>query len=165
MKTMTSRSQRIVPMLPQQQTVHPKNKEACTADPLQNREHGADSFDPGDDEDKYFVKPTSFVVTADHDPGRDDGGPLGRRFCRSGWEVVGDHPEPTRRTPMRCDTATADGGISGTVGPAGRTSNQARCAVSSTGLLWWRGIAGLAVPGIDGWSVVDINIGTQGQQR
>ncbi len=72
MKTMTSRSQRIAPMLPQQ-TVQPKNKEACTAAPLQNWEHGADSFDPGDDKDDCFVEPASFVVTADHDPGRDDG--------------------------------------------------------------------------------------------
>ncbi len=133
--TMTSRSQRIVPMLPQQ-TVQPKNKEACTAAPLQNREHGANAFDPGDDEDDCFVEPASFVVTADHDPGRDDGGPLGRRFCWSGWEVVDNHPKLTRRMPMRRDTATAGGGVSGAVGPAGRTRDQARCVVSSTGLLW-----------------------------
>jgi hypothetical protein len=162
-KTMTSWSQCIVPMLPQQ-TVQPKNKEACTVAPLQNREHGADSFDPGNDEDDCFVKPASFVVTADHDPGRDDGGPLGRRFCWSWWEVVGDHPKPTRHTPMRRDTATAGGGVSGAVGPAGRTSDQARCAVSSTGLLWRRGVTRFAVPGIDGWSVIDTNIGAQGQQ-
>jgi hypothetical protein len=94
----------MVPLLPQQ-TVQPKNKEACTAAPLQNREHGANSFDPGDDEDDCFVEPASFVVTADHDPGRDDGGTLGWRFCWSGWEVVGDHPKPTQRMPMRRDTA------------------------------------------------------------
>ncbi len=98
-KTMTSRSQRIVPMLPQQ-TVQPKNKVACTAAPLQNWEHGADSFHPGDNEDDCFVEPASFVVTADHNPRRDDGGPLGQRFCWEGWEVVGDHPEPTWHTPM-----------------------------------------------------------------
>jgi hypothetical protein len=120
--TMTSRSQRIVLMLPQQ-TVQPKNKVACTAAPLQNREHGADAFDPGDDEVDCFVELASFVVTADHDPGRDDGGPLGRRFYWSGWEVVGNHHELTRRTPMRRDTATAGGGVSGTVGPAGQTSD------------------------------------------
>jgi hypothetical protein len=80
---MTSRSQRIVQMLPQQ-TVQPRNKVAYTAAPLQNREQGTDSFDPGDDEDDCFVEPASFVVTADHDPGRDDGGPLGRRFFWSG---------------------------------------------------------------------------------
>jgi hypothetical protein len=117
-RTMTSRSQRIVPMLPQQ-TVQPKNKEACTVAPLQNQEHGANAFDPGDNKDDCFVEPASFVVTADHDPGRDDGGPLGERFCRLGWEVVGNHPELTRRTPMRPDTATAGRGISGAVGPAG----------------------------------------------
>jgi hypothetical protein len=44
--------------------------------------------------------PASFVVTADHDPGKDDGGLLGWRFCRSGLELVGDYPELTRRTPM-----------------------------------------------------------------
>jgi hypothetical protein len=117
--------------------------------PLQNREHGADSFDPGDDEDNYFVKPASVVVTADHDPGRDDGGPLGRRVCWLGWEVVGNHPEPTWRTPMRRDTATAGGGVSGAVCPAGQTSDWARCAVSSTGVLWRQGVAGFAVPGIN----------------
>jgi hypothetical protein len=121
-KTMTSRSQHIVPMLPQQ-TVQPKNKVACTASPLQNREHGADAFDPGDNEDDCFVEPASFVVTADHNPGRDDEGPLGRRFCWSGWEVVGDHPEPTRCMPMRCDTTTAGRGTSGAVGPSGLTSD------------------------------------------
>jgi hypothetical protein len=138
---------------------------AYTAAPLQNREHGADSFDPGDNEGDYFVKPASVVVTANHDPRRDDGGPLGLRVCRSGWEVVGDHPKPTWRTPMRRDTATAGGGISGAVCPAGRTSDRARCAVSSTGVLWRQGVAGFAVPGIDEWSVVDTNIGAHGQQR
>ncbi len=118
MKTMTSRSQCIVPMLPQQ-TVQPKNKEAYTAAPLQNWEHEADAFNPGNDKDNCFVEPASFVVTADHNPGRDDGGPLGQRFCRSGWEVVSNHPKLTRRTPMRRDTATAGGGVSGAVGPAG----------------------------------------------
>jgi hypothetical protein len=66
---------------------------------------------------------------------------------------------------MRRNTATAGGGVSGTVGPAGQTSNRARWAISSTGLLWQRGVAGFAVPGIDGWSVVDTNIGAQEQQR
>jgi hypothetical protein len=163
-KTMTFWSQRIVLMLPQQ-TVQPKNKVACTTAPLQNREHGADAFDPGDEEDDCFVEPASSMETADHDPGRDDGGPLGWRFCQSGWEVVGNHPEPTRRTPMRRDTATAGGGVSGAVGPAGRTSDRARCAISSTGLLWRRGIAGFAVLGTNEWSVVDTSIGAHAQQR
>ncbi len=161
---MTSRPQQKDLMLPSQ-SVLPRNKGAYTAAPLQNREHGADASDPGNDEDDCFVELASFVVTADHDPGKDDGRPLGRRFCWSGWEVVGDHPEPTRRTPMRRDTATAGGGISGIVGPAGRTSDRARCAVSSTGLLWRQGIARFAVSGIDKWSVIDTNIGAQGQQH
>ncbi len=164
MNTITSRSQCIVPMLPHQ-TVQPKNKVACTAAPLQNREHGANAFDPGNNEVDCFVELASFVVTADHNLGRDDGGPLGRRFCRSGWEVVGNHHELTRRTPMRRDTATAGGGVSGAVGPAGQTSNQTRCAVSSTGVLWRQGVAWFAVPGIDEWSVVNTNIGAHGQQR
>jgi hypothetical protein len=167
---------------------------AYTAAPLenlQNLEHEADAFDLGNDEDDWFVEPASFVVTADHDPGRDDGGLLGRRFCWSGWEVVGDCSEPTRRMPIRRDTATAGGGVSGAVGPAGQTSDRARYAVSSTGLLWrqgvagfavqtsdraryavsstgllWRrGVAGFAVLGTNEWSVVDTSIGAHGQQR
>ncbi len=164
MKTMTSHSQCIVPMLPQQ-TVQPKNKVACTAAPLQNWEHGANAFDPGKDEDNCFIELASFVVTTDHNPGKDDRGPLGWRFCRLGWEVVGDHPEPTRHMPMRRDTATAGGGVSGAVGPAGQTSNQARCAISSTGLLWRQGVAGFAVLGTNEWSVVDTSIGAHGQQH
>ncbi len=134
----------------------PKNKEACTAAPLQrprNLEHEANAFDLGNNEDDSYDVPASFMVTADHDPGRDDGGPLGWRSCWSGLVVVYDHPEPTWRTPMRRDTATAGGGVSGTVGPAGQTSNQARCAVSSTGLLWRQGVTGFAVPGTNKWSV------------
>jgi hypothetical protein len=103
---------------------------------LLNWEHRADAFNPGDDVDDCFVAPASFMVMADHDPGRDDGGPLGWRFCWSGLEVVGDYPKPTRHTSMRHNTTTAGGGASGIVGPAGQTSNQARCAISSTGLLW-----------------------------
>jgi hypothetical protein len=79
--------------------------------------------------------------------------------------VVGNHPEPTWRTPMCHDTATAGGGISGAVCPARRTSNQARCAVSSTGVLWRQGFARFAMPDIDERSVVDTNIGAHGQQR
>jgi hypothetical protein len=83
MKIMTSWSQHVLLMLPQQ-SVQPKNKVAYTAAPLQNREHGADAFVPGDNKDNCFVVPDSFMVTADHDPGKDDGGPLGRRLCRLG---------------------------------------------------------------------------------
>jgi hypothetical protein len=92
------------------------------------------------------------MVTADHHPRKDDGGSLGQRFCQSGLEVVGDHPKPTWRTPMHPDTTNASGG---TCFVAGQTSNQARCAVSSTGMLWWQGIAGCAVQDINKWSVVN----------
>ena len=64
-------------MLPQQ-SVQPKNKEAYTAAPHRNLEHGANAFDPGDAKDVCYAAPTSVVViTADHSPGRDDRGPLG----------------------------------------------------------------------------------------
>jgi hypothetical protein len=102
---------------------------------------------------------------ADHDPGRDDGGPLGRRLCWPGSEVVGDYPKLTGRTPMRHDTKSVGRGASGAVQLARRTSNSARCAISSTGVLWRQGVAGFAVPGINKWSVIDTNIGAQGQQH
>jgi hypothetical protein len=110
----------------------PKNKEAYTAAPLQNLEHEADAFDLSDDEDDCVVAPFSVVVPADHGLGRGDGGPEGRRFCWSGVEVVVDHPEPTGRTLRRHDTTSLGGGASGIAGLAGRTSDSARCAVSST---------------------------------
>jgi hypothetical protein len=163
-KTMTSRSQRIVPMLPQQ-TVQPKNKEACTAAPLHPLECGAKSSDPCIYGNKFYAVFTSVVVMADHEPERDVGGLLGRRCCWSGLEVIGDYPKQTQRTLMHCDITTAGGDASGNVGPAGQTSDQARCTVSSTGLLLQQGDAGFAVPGIDEWNVVDINTGAQGQQR
>jgi hypothetical protein len=138
---------------------------AYTAAPLQNWEHRADAFNPGNNKDDCAVAPASFVVTADHNPGRDDGGPLGWRFCWPGSEVVGNYPKPTRRTPMHHDTKNVGGGASGAVQLAGQTSDSARCAVSSTRLLWRQGIARFAVPGINEWSVVDTNIGAQGQQH
>ncbi len=76
-----------------------------------------------DNEDNCSVAPTSFMVTADHDPGRDDGGPLGWMFCQSGSEVVGGYPKPTRRTPMYQDTKNVGGGASDVVQLAGRTSD------------------------------------------
>jgi hypothetical protein len=118
--------------------VLPKNKEACTAAPLQNPqnlEHEADAFDLGDKEDNWFVMPTSFMVTADHDPGRYDGGPSGRRSCQSGLVVVDDHPEPTQRTLMRRDTAFEDASVG-----ADQTSNGARCIAPSKRVLWRHGV-------------------------
>jgi hypothetical protein len=66
---------------------------------------------------------------------------------------------------MRHDTENVGGGASGAVQLAGQTSNSARCAVSSTGVLWWQGVARFAVPGINECSVVNTNIGAQGQQH
>jgi hypothetical protein len=104
--------------------------------PVLNQEHGANAFDRGNNKDDCFVAPASFVVTADHNPGRDDGGPLVWRFCRLGSEVDSDYPKQTWRTPMHCNTTTVGRGDSGIEGLARKTSDQARCAVSSTGLLW-----------------------------
>ncbi len=132
---MTSRSQRIVLMLPQQ-TVQPKNKEACTAAPLRPPEHGAKSSDPCGDGVEFYAVFASIVVMADHNPGRDDGVLLGWRFCWLGLDAIGNYPKLTMRMPMHRDITTAGGDTSGNVGPDGQTSNQARCAFSSTGLLW-----------------------------
>jgi hypothetical protein len=151
-------------MLPQQ-TVQPRNKVAYTAAPLCPPERGDKSSDPCGDGDKFYAVFTSVVVMADHDPGRDDGVLLGQRFCWSGLEVIGNYPKTTRRIPMHRDITTAGRDASGNVGPARQTSDQARCAVSSTGLLWQRGDARFAVPDINEWSVVDTNTGAQGQQH
>jgi hypothetical protein len=86
---------------------------------LQNWEHRANAFDQGNDREELLRPAASFVVTADHDPGRDDGGPLGWRFCRSGPEVVHDYPEPTWRTRMRHNTKNIGGGASDVVQLAG----------------------------------------------
>ncbi len=161
---MTSQSQRIVPMLPQQ-TVQPKNKEACTVAPLHPLEHWAKSSNPCGNCNKFYVVFTSIMVMADHDLGRDDGVLLGQRFCWSGLEVIGDYPKPTRCTLMCRNITTAGRDASGNVGPAGQTSNQARCAISSTGLLWQWSNTRFAVLGINKWSVIDTNTGAQGQQR
>jgi hypothetical protein len=161
-KTMTSQSQRIVPMLPHQ-TVQPKNKEACTAAPLGPPEGGAESSNPCSDGNKVCAVFASIVVMADHDPGRNDGVLLGRRFCWSGLEVIGDYPKPSRRTPMRRNITTADGDASGNVGLAGQTSDQPDAPFPALDLCW-RGDAGFAVPGINEWSVIDTNTGAQGRQ-
>jgi hypothetical protein len=102
--------------------------------PLQNREHGANAFDPSNNKDNCFVSTASIVVPTDQIPGRDDRGPLGWRCCWSRLEVVNNHPEPTLCTPMRRNTMPAGGGASDVAGLAGQTSNSARCAVSSTRL-------------------------------
>jgi hypothetical protein len=66
-KTMTSRSQRIVPMLPQQ-TAQPKNKEACTAAPLRPQESEAKFSDPCIYGDKFYAVFSSVVAKAGHAP-------------------------------------------------------------------------------------------------
>jgi hypothetical protein len=68
--------------------VQPKNKEACTAAPLHPPEHGAKSSDPCGDGNVFYAVFASIVIMADHNPGGDDGGLLGRRFCWSGLEVI-----------------------------------------------------------------------------
>ncbi len=147
-KTLTSFSQHILPMLPQE-SVQPKNKVAYTAVPLHPPEHGAKSSDPWGDGNKFYAVFASIMVMADQDPGRGDGVLLGQRFCWSGLEVISNYPKPTRHMPMCRNTTTAGGDASGNVGPAGQTSNQARCTVSSTGLMWQQGDAKFAMPGIN----------------
>ena len=136
---LTSQSQRIV-LMPPQQFVQSKNKEACAAVPLRNQEHGADAFEPGNNEDVWYVVPASIVVTADHGPGRDDGGPSGRRFCWLGSKVVNNHPKPTRRTLMPHNTKNTGRSTSDVSQLVGQTSDSARCAIYSTGVLWWHGV-------------------------
>jgi hypothetical protein len=60
--------------------------------------------------------------------------------------------------PMRRNTMNAGGGASVI---AGQTSNLARCAISSTGLLWQQGVAGFAMQGINEWSVINTNAGVR----
>jgi hypothetical protein len=105
------------------------------------------------------------MVTADHKPRRNDGGPLGQRFSPLGSEVVGDYPKLTWRTPMHRGTTTACEGASGIEGLAEGTSNQARCTVFGTGLLWWQGVAGCAMQGIDKWHVINTSAGGGKQQH
>jgi hypothetical protein len=66
-KTMTSWSQHIVLMLPQQ-TVQPKNKEACTVAPLHPPEPGAKSSNPCVYGDEFYAVFSSIVAKAGHAP-------------------------------------------------------------------------------------------------
>jgi hypothetical protein len=97
--------------MPPQQSVQLKNKVACTAALLHNMEHGANSFNLGNNKDDWFAAPSFIVVTADHSPRRDEGVPLGRRICRSGLEVVDAYPKQTRRMPMAHDTTLGHAAI------------------------------------------------------
>ncbi len=47
-----------------------------------------------------------------------------------------DFPEPSWHRSMRYGTVFGDGDASASTEPAGRTSNEARCAVSDTGRRW-----------------------------
>ena len=109
---------------------------AYTTAPLQNREHGADAFDLGDDAVVCVVDPSSAVVAAGHGCGRDGVIPSGRRTYRSGLGVDDDCPEPSWHRTMRHGTVLGDGGASASIEPAGRTSDEARCAASNTGGQW-----------------------------
>ena len=104
--------------------------------PLRNLEHEADAFDPEVDEDDWFVMPASSVVTADHGPGRDDGGPLGQKVCRLGSEVADDHPKPTWCTPMRRNTMPGDAFDA----VVGGTSDGEKCVEPSRRWLWLHGV-------------------------
>ncbi len=54
---------------------------------LQNLEHEADAFDLGNDAVVCVVAPSSAVVAAGHECGRDNVKPFGWRACWSGSEV------------------------------------------------------------------------------
>ena len=105
--------------------------------PLQNREHGADAFDLGNNAVVCVNASSSVVVAAGHGCGRDSLKPLGRRTFWSGVEVDDDYPEPSWHRSMRHGKVFGDGGASASTEPAGRTTNKARCAVSNIEG-WWQ---------------------------
>ncbi len=92
---------------------------AYTTAPLQNREHGADAFDLGDDAVVCVDASSSAVVAAGHGCGRDGLKPSGRRSFRPGSVVDDDYPEPSWYWSMRHGTVLGDGGASASVEPAG----------------------------------------------
>ena len=106
--------------------MQPKNKVACTLALLQNPEGEADVSDLGDDEDASVAVPSSIVVTADHGPGRDDGGSLA---------MVDERPEPTRRTPMLHGRMLGDASVA-----VGCTGDGARCVGPSRQESWRHGV-------------------------
>ena len=108
--------------------------------PLQNREHGAGAFDLGDNAVVCVVGPSSAVVAAGHGCGMDGVDPSGRRSFRPGLEVNVDFPKPSWHRSMHHGTVFGDGDASASTEPAGRTSDEARCAVSSTGGQWQRDV-------------------------
>ena len=105
---------------------------------LHDVEHGAGSVYLGGSDGVYFVVISSaVVVVVDHGHGRD--------VSWLGLEMGVENPEPTWYMLKCHGTMSSDGGASWL---AGQTSNLARCAISSTGLLWWQDAARFAVLGI-----------------
>ncbi len=72
MKTLTSWSQHILLMLPQQ-SVQPKNKVAYTAAPLRPPECGAKSSNPCVDGNKFYTVSTSIMASLGYVPKKGDG--------------------------------------------------------------------------------------------
>jgi hypothetical protein len=134
-KILTSWSQRIVPMLPQQ-SVQPKNKEAYTAAPLHPPKHGEESSNPCIDGNKFYAVSASVVTRQNHIPEKGAGESWGQRRCWSGLKVVVNHSKPTRHTPMHQDTTSAGGGAADVGRLAGQISGPARSIVSSIATLW-----------------------------
>jgi hypothetical protein len=134
-KTLTSRSQCIVPMLPQQ-TVQPKNKEAYTAPPLHPSERGTKSSNPCVDGNNFYTTSASIVARLGHILKKGAGEFWGRRRCRSRLEVVVDHPEPTWRVLIGRNTTNTGGGPADIGWFFGQISKLARGVASSIGWLW-----------------------------
>ncbi len=120
MKTLTSQPQRIVLTLPQL-SVQPQDKEAYTAAPLRPLESGAESSDPRVNGNKFYAASASIVTRLGYVPEKCAGEFWGQRRCRSGLEVVVNHPKPTRITPMRRNTMNAGGGAADIGQLAGQT--------------------------------------------
>ncbi len=135
MKTLTSSSQRIVLMLPQQ-TVQPKKKEAYTVAPLHPLEHGTKSSNPCVDGNKFYTASASIVARLGHVLKKGAGEFWGRRRCWLRLEVVVDHPKPTQCMLMRRDTMNTGGGAADVGWLSSQTSKLARGIASSIGWSW-----------------------------
>ena len=87
--------------------------------PLQNREHGVDAFDLGNNAVICVDASSSVVVAAGHGRGRDGLKPSGRRIFWAGLEVDDDFPEPSWHRLMRHGTVFGGGGTFASTEPAG----------------------------------------------
>jgi hypothetical protein len=131
--------------------------------PLHDVEHGAGSVNPGNNNGiVYVIVTSSTLVVVDHGHRRDVGDPPGWTECCLGLEGGIKNPGPTWHMPKHHGTMSADGGASWL---AGKTSDLARCAISSTGLWWRQGNAGFAMKGITGWSGGNTIAGGHGQRH